>query len=603
MREAASRNRGCRFTCFAIMHRVLLLKVSSKGADMKRLWACYAPYHTILAFVVMGSVLTAGMEISFPMIVRYILEDILPAGDMIRLVHTAAVLFALYVSCLCLSFCVSYFGRSMGTHIENDLRCRLFAHIESMSFSFFDNTKTGQLLSRIISDISEIGDLVFQMPNLIMVCLITMGGSAFFLFYINWQLAFFVLFLIIIKTGGTIILNRRMKTTFRKARETMGIVSAQAMESLNAIRLVQSFCNEAAELKKFVAASNTLRNAQQRTFLFESYLTSSVIFFSNLTNLVIIAAGSFFIMLGVMKLGDLVAFLMYLMVFIRPIMQLTMLTERYQRGLAGYQRYAELMDTQPTVQNRADAIEVAQVQGRVSFQHVDFSYNGGDKVLQDFSLDIPQGKTVALVGPTGVGKSSAASLLLRFYDIQQGAICLDGTDIRQYTLASLRHNIGIVQQDVFLFSDSIRENIAYGRPGATEQEIREAAKLAHAHEFIMNLPDGYDSAIGERGVKLSGGQKQRLAIARVFLKNPPVLILDEATSALDNETERKIQQALQDLSANRTTLIIAHRLATIRHADRIVVLTKEGICESGTHEELMTRQGVYYELYTSQFKA
>ena len=308
-------------------------------------------------------------------------------------------------------------------------------------------------------------------------------------------------------------------------------------------------------------------------------------------------------MLGVMKLGDLVAFLMYLMVFIRPIMQLTMLTERYQRGLAGYQRYAELMDTQPTVQNRADAIEVAQVQGRVSFQHVDFSYNGGDKVLQDFSLDIPQGKTVALVGPTGVGKSSAASLLLRFYDIQQGAICLDGTDIRQYTLASLRHNIGIVQQDVFLFSDSIRENIAYGRPGATEQEIREAAKLAHAHEFIMNLPDGYDSAIGERGVKLSGGQKQRLAIARVFLKNPPVLILDEATSALDNETERKIQQALQDLSANRTTLIIAHRLATIRHADRIVVLTKEGICESGPHEELMTRQGVYYELYTSQFKA
>ena len=570
---------------------------------MKRLWACYAPYHTILAFVVMGSVLTAGMEISFPMIVRYILEDVLPAGDMIRLVHTAAVLFALYVSCLCLSFCVSYFGRGMGTHIENDLRCRLFAHIESMSFSFFDNAKTGQLLSRLISDISEVGDLVFQMPNLIMVCLITMGGSAFFLFYINWQLAFFVLFLIVVKTGGTIILNRRMKTTFRSAREKMGIVSAQAMESLHAIRLVQSFCNEAVELKKFTAASNTLRKAQQRTFLFESYLTSSVIFFSNLTNLVIIAAGSFFIMLGIMKLGDLVAFLMYLMVFIRPIMQLTLLTERYQRGLAGYQRYAELMDTQSAVQDRADAVEASQVQGHVSFQHVDFSYNGSDTVLHDFSLDIPQGKTVALVGPTGVGKSSVASLLLRFYDIQQGAICLDETDIRQYTLASLRHHIGIVPQDVFLFSDSIRENIAYGRPGATEQEIREAAKLAHAHEFIMNLPDGYDSAIGERGVKLSGGQKQRLAIARVFLKNPPVLILDEATSALDNETERKIQQALQDLSANRTTLIIAHRLATIRHADMIVILTKDGIQERGTHEELMAHQGLYYELYTSQFKA
>lgn len=568
---------------------------------MKRLWACYAPYHTILFFVIAGSVLTAGLEISFPMIVRYILEDILPAGDMLRLVHTAAVLFILYVVCLCSSFCVSYFGRSMGTHIENDLRCRLFSHIESMSFSFFDNAKTGQLLSRIISDISEIGDLVFQMPNLIMVCLITMCGSAFFLFYINWQLAIFVLFLILLKTAGTMILNRRMKETFRTAREKMGLVSSQAMESLNAIRLVQSFCNEAVELKKFVAASDKLRRAQQRTFMFEAYLTSSVIFFSNLTNLVIIAAGSFFIMLGVMSLGDLVAFLMYLMVFIRPIMQLTMLTERYQRGLAGYRRYEELMAIEPDVADKTDAVEAGVIEGRVAFEDVSFSYNGKDLVLRRFSLDIPRGKTVAIVGPTGAGKSSVASLLLRFYDIQSGCITLDGRDIRQYTLASLRRSIGIVQQDVFLFSDSIRENIAYGRPDATEQEIIEAAKLADAHEFIMKLPDGYDSAIGERGVKLSGGQKQRLAIARVFLKNSPVLILDEATSALDNETERKIQQALQDLSHNRTTLVIAHRLATIRHADSIVVLTKDGICEEGTHDELMECKGLYYDLYMSQF--
>lgn len=568
---------------------------------MKRLWACYAPYQNILFFVIAGSVLTAGLEISFPMIVRYILEDILPAGDMLRLVHTAAVLFILYVVCLCSSFCVSYFGRSMGTHIENDLRCRLFSHIESMSFSFFDNAKTGQLLSRIISDISEIGDLVFQMPNLIMVCLITMCGSAFFLFYINWQLAIFVLFLIFLKTAGTMILNRRMKETFRIAREKMGLVSSQAMESLNAIRLVQSFCNEAVELQKFVAASDKLRRAQQRTFMFEAYLTSSVIFFSNLTNLVIIAAGSFFIMLGVMSLGDLVAFLMYLMVFIRPIMQLTMLTERYQRGLAGYRRYEELMAIEPDVADKTDAVEAGVIEGRVAFEDVSFSYNGKDPVLRRFSLDIPRGKTVAIVGPTGAGKSSVASLLLRFYDIQSGRITLDGRDIRQYTLSSLRRSIGIVQQDVFLFSDSIRENIAYGRPDATEQEIIEAAKLADAHEFIMKLPDGYDSAIGERGVKLSGGQKQRLAIARVFLKNPPVLILDEATSALDNETERRIQQALQDLSHNRTTLVIAHRLATIRHADSIVVLTKKGICEQGTHGELMERKGLYYELYMSQF--
>ena len=317
--------------------------------------------------------------------------------------------------------------------------------------------------------------------------------------------------------------------------------------------------------------------------------------------MVIIAAGSFFIMLGVMSLGDLVAFLMYLMVFIRPIMQLTMLTERYQRGLAGYRRYEELMAVAPAVADGADAVAAGTIEGRVAFEDVSFSYNGKDPVLRRFSLDIPRGKTVAIVGPTGAGKSSVASLLLRFYDIQAGCITLDGRDIRQYTLSSLRRSIGIVQQDVFLFSDSIRENIAYGRPDATEQEIIEAAKLADAHEFIMKLPDGYDSAIGERGVKLSGGQKQRLAIARVFLKNPPVLILDEATSALDNETERKIQQALQDLSHNRTTLVIAHRLATIRHADSIVVLTKDGICEQGTHGELMERKGLYYELYMSQF--
>ena len=570
---------------------------------MKRLWACYAPYQNILFFVIAGSVLTAGLEISFPMIVRYILEDILPAGDMLRLVHTAAVLFILYVVCLCSSFCVSYFGRSMGTHIENDLRCRLFSHIESMSFSFFDNAKTGQLLSRIISDISEIGDLVFQMPNLIMVCLITMCGSAFFLFYINWQLAIFVLFLILLKTAGTMILNRRMKETFRIAREKMGLVSSQAMESLNAIRLVQSFCNEAVELKKFVAASDKLRRAQQRTFMFEAYLTSSIIFFSNLTNLVIIAAGSFFIMLGVMSLGDLVAFLMYLMVFIRPIMQLTMLTERYQRGLAGYRRYEELMAVAPAVADGADAVAAGTIEGRVAFEDVSFSYNGKDPVLRRFSLDIPRGKTVAIVGPTGAGKSSVASLLLRFYDIQAGCITLDGRDIRQYTLSSLRRSIGIVQQDVFLFSDSIRENIAYGRPDATEQEIIEAAKLADAHEFIMKLPDGYDSAIGERGVKLSGGQKQRLAIARVFLKNPPVLILDEATSALDNKSEAIVQQAIDNLMTDRTVFVIAHRLSTVRHADKIVVVNYGQIVEEGTHEELLAKEnGVYASLYHAQLK-
>lgn len=569
---------------------------------LQRLWACYAPYRKTLVAVVIGSVLTAGMEITFPMIVRYILEVILPAQNMILLAHTAALLFLLYVVCMVISFCVAYFGKGMGANIENDLRCNLFAHIESMSFSFFDNAKIGQLISRIISDISEIGQLTFQLPNLIMVCAITMVGSAFFLFYINWQLAIFVLFLIFLKTIGTIILNKRMKETFRKARERIGQLSAKAMESLNAIRLIQSFCNEHLEWTKFKKASDLVNQSQKKTFLFEAYLMSSVVFFSTLTNLVIIAAGSFFIMLGVMTLGDLVAFLMYLMVFIKPIMQLTMLTEQYQRGIAGFGRYEELIAVAPAVKEGWKDLRLDDVKGHVTFKNIDFAYDNSRQILHDFSLDIQPGETVAIVGATGVGKSSIGSLLPRFYDVQKGEILLDGVNIKEYTFASLRHAIGIVQQDVFLFSDSLWDNISFGRTGATHAEIIQAAEQADADAFIRTLPDGYDSFIGERGVKLSGGQKQRISIARVFLKNPPVLILDEATSALDNETEQKVQQALQALSENRTTIVIAHRLATIRYADRIVVLTKDGIAEMGTHDELMTKMGAYYELYTSQFQ-
>ena len=565
-----------------------------------RFLSCYRPYTRLLAVVVTGSVLAAGLETGFPMIVRHILNDILPARDMARLWQTGLLLLGLYVLCLLISFAVCYCGRTMGVHIEHDLRCRLFEHIEGLSFSFFDTAQTGQLVSRIISDISEIGDLVFQLPNLVLVCVITMAGSAFFMFSINWQLALLVLFVLGFKTLDTVFLNGRMKQTFFLARQQMGRLSARAAESFSAIRVIQSFAAERYELQRFCRTSTDVRRAQQQTYLFEAYLMSTVVFFTNLNNLIIIAAGSYYIMMGTMTVADLVVFLMYLLLFIRPIMQLTLLTERYQRSMAGFRRYTGLMDTPPAVTDCPHAIDAGPVRGRIEFRHVSFSYEKGPAVLRDFNLTIEPGETVAVVGSTGVGKSSIASLLPRFYDVTAGEILLDGRDIRSYTLASLRRAVGMVQQDVFLFAGSVRENIALGDEMASPEAVR-AAAAADAHDFICSLPDGYDSFIGERGVLLSGGQKQRIAIARIFLKNPPVLILDEATSSLDNETEQKIQESLRSLSAHRTTLIIAHCLATIRHADRILVLTKEGVAESGTHDELMSRHGWYYQLYEAQF--
>lgn len=569
---------------------------------MRRILFWYAPYKRWFIFVILASVVTAGLEVTFPMIVRYILETVLPTENMLQLGKVAALLFCLYGTCLLLTYFVYAKGRAMGANIENDLRCQLFRHVESMDFSFFDNMKIGQILSRIVNDISEVGDLAFQLPNLLMVCLITMIGSAFFLFYINWKLGILVFLLLAIKTIGSIFLNKRMKETFATAREMTGRLSGQTMEALSAIRLIQSFCNEIFVFEKFHSASRRLMKAQLQTFRYEAYLTSGVIFFSNITHLVIIGMGAYFIMQGQMVLADLVAFLMYFMLLMRPIMQLTMLTERYQRGMAGYRRYETLMDVKPIVQDGHKELDALTIKGKLSFQHVDFSYGGEELILRDFNLEIQPGETVAIVGATGVGKSSIGSLVPRFYDIQNGNIVLDGVDIRTYTLQSLRRAVGIVQQDVFLFSDSIWENIAFGHPDTDEASVLRAARQADADTFIRALPDGYDSFIGERGVKLSGGEKQRISIARVFLKNPPVLILDEATSSLDNETEQKVQDALRKLSKNRTTLIIAHRLATIRHADRIIVLSKEGITEIGTHDVLMNQKGVYYELYISQFK-
>lgn len=565
------------------------------------LFQFYKPYKKSLAFVIAGALLTAGMEVTFPMIVRHILGVVLPTRDMQSLLYEGAGLLGLYLLCLGITYCVYCVGRTMGVRVERDLRNSLFRHLENLDFAFFDKEKTGHLVSRVTGDIGEVGNIIFEMPHLAVVCLITMGGSAFFLFYINPLLAVFVLMLVALKTGDTIFLNRKMKSAFAETRQHMGVVGSVATEILAAVRAVKAFNGENRAYQRFSDVTADLAKSQMRTFRYQAYMAGTVTFFSNAINLTIIVVGAVLMMNDLMTMSDLVAFLMYLMLFLRPIMQLTSLTEQYQRSMAGFRRYQELIRVEPKVRGGSVVADSRRIKGDVVFEHVDFAYPDGTHVLKDFNLNVKAGEQVALVGPTGAGKSSVASLLLRFYDVTGGKITLDGRDIREYTLESLHECIGIVQQDMYLFSDSVSENIRLGRTDSTQADIEAAAKDARAHEFISRLPRGYDSYIGERGVMLSGGQKQRLSLSRVFLKNPPVLILDEATAAMDNETEKQVLQSLAELSRKRTTLTIAHRLATVRHADRIIVLSGGRICESGSHEELMKVRGEYYDLYMSQF--
>lgn len=562
----------------------------------------YKPYKKMLVFVIAGSLISAGVEITFPMIVRHILGTVLPARDMDGLWREGGLLFSLYCVCLVVTYLVYRCGRNMGVYIENDLRRSLFRHLESLDFAFFDGTKTGQLVSRVTGDISEIGNIVFQLPNLVMVCIVMMGGSAFFLFYINRVLAACVLFLVALKTADTVFLNRKMKNAFAETRRRMGILSSVTTEILGAIRVVKAYNGEKEAFRNFSEAAVELIREQQETFRYQAYLSGTVVFFSNAINLAIIVIGSVLIMNGLLAISDLVAFLMYLMLFIRPIMQLTVLTEQYQRSMAGFRRYEELMALVPDVRDGELILNKEDVCGDIHFEHVCFAYDEDTPVLHDFNLHIQSGETVALVGATGAGKSSIASLLLRFYDVTSGRILLDGTDIRRYSLESLRRNIGIVQQEAYLFSDSVADNIRIGQNDAGMEDVICAAERARADQFIRELPDGYDSFIGERGIKLSGGQKQRLALARIFLKKPPVLILDEATAAMDNETEKQVLEELNDLTAKRTVVMIAHRLASVRNADRIVVLHEGRIAEMGRHEDLIARKGMYFELYMAQFK-
>lgn len=560
----------------------------------------YKPYKRILYGVVIGSLVAALLDLIFPMMVRQILNEVLPQKNINRLLQDSGVLFILYLGNYGLLYIVNYYGHLMSAKIENDMRRDLFEHFQKMSFRYFDNAKTGQLLSRLTSDIAEIGELSFRGPNDVIVCCITMVGTIGILFWMNVYLGILIALLLITKTLHTVYVNKKMKAAFRDNRIKSGEITARAEESLGGIRLVKAFAQEEYELARFMEKSLDFLETRRKSYKILAYFSGSVNFFTNITNLLILTCGGLLIAKDKLSLSDFVAFLLYVNLFMKPLLRLTVFTEMYQRGMAGFQRFYEIMEMQPEIIDNKNAIDCVQIRGEIEFDNLVFGYSEQRKVIKGFNLKITPGQTVAFVGETGAGKTTIASLLLRFYEPLSGKILIDGIDIRQYKQQELRRNIGIVQQDVFLFSDSVTHNIAYAKPEAEQSEVENAARLAAADKFIEELPNKYATEIGERGVKLSGGQKQRLAIARVFLKNPPIVILDEATSSLDNHTEKLIQESLDRLAENRTTLIIAHRMSTIKNADKIIVLNNGEVAEIGTHSTLMSGGGLYYNLYNAQ---
>ena len=559
----------------------------------------YAAHRKAFTFVVIGSLIGAGLGLLAPMLIRHVMDELLPHGISTEMILTAGALLAIYTANYLLNYKVEVVGRGMGARIEFTMREKLFRHLLRMGYSFYDKEQSGQLLSRLVNDIEEVGGFMFAIPRLFITCVITLLGSTALLFWLNWQLAIVVTVLLLFSSWKIISLNDNMGHIFMRERGNTGDLTGILSESLQGIRLVKTFSTEDRELAKMRRAGEKLIEVKTNSFRTVGKLHEGIDFSSNVINLAIIMLGGVLISLDLMKIGDMVAFLLYMMLCMRPIFDLMMLTEVYQRGMAGVERYRELMDLPESDELSAERVAKLENASAIEFSHVDFGYEGSAQIFNDFNLSIAAGEHVGIVGMTGGGKTTLCELLLGMYDLDGGTISIDGRDIKTVKTDSLRREVGMIQQDTFLFSASVRDNIAYGREDATDAEIIEAAKLAEAHEFISELPNGYDTFIGERGVKLSGGQKQRLAIARMFLRNPKILILDEATSALDNETERQIQRAMQKLSENRTTITVAHRLATVRNSNRILVLEHGNITEEGTHEDLMERHGVYYNLSTN----
>ena len=561
----------------------------------------YAPYKKVFFIDLVCAACISIVDLIYPQILRTMTNTLFTrdSGTILQaLPWIAAGLFVMYIIQSFCKYYVSYQGHMMGANMERDMRQQLFDHYEKLSFSYYSRNNSGQMMSKLVSDLFDIAEFAHHGPENLFISVVKIFGSFIFLFLINWRLALPLVVLVLCMFVFSFRQNQRMQETFMENRRKIGDVNSSLQDTLAGIRVVQSFANEEIERKKFRKSNHAFLLSKRDNYSCMGNFMGWNLFFQGMMYLVTLVFGGYLIAQGLMDVTDLAMYALYIGIFISPIQILVELIEMMQKGLAGFRRFLDVMETEPEITDAPDAKPLTDVKGRVRYDDVSFHYSDDDTpVLSHVSFEIPAGKSVALVGPSGSGKTTICSLLPRFYDVTGGRITIDGKDVRTLTLKSLRSQIGMVQQDVYLFSGTIRENIAYGKPGASDEEIIEAARRANIHDFIRELPDGYDTFVGERGARLSGGQKQRISIARVFLKNPPVLILDEATSALDNESERWIQKSLEELSAGRTTITIAHRLSTIRNADEIIVITEDGIAERGTHESLMEQNGIYARYY------
>ena len=574
--------------------------------NLKKLVSYYKPYKLLFFSDLVFAIIGAAVSLVMPLIVRYITNEVV-YFEMNEALRMIVVLGLIMVGLVIIEFGCNYFmtyyGHMMGTYMEANMRRDIFGHYQKLSFSFYDNQKVGALLSRVTSDLFDITEFLHHGPEDILISLIKIFGAFFILMNVNTKLALIAFAFVPVMAFYAYYFNRLMKRAFKRRREKIGDINSQLEDSLAGIRVVKSFANENIEMDKFDEGNKAFVEAKRMSYRYMAGYHSGLSALTTFVTVAVLLGGVVFLSGESIEIVDLITFLLYINNFIEPVKKLMNFTEMFQNGYSGFERFMEIMTIVPEIADKENAVSVSELSGDIKFENVGFHYeDNNEKVLHNVNLDVKAGEYLALVGASGVGKTTLCSLIPRFYDVTEGSIQIDGIDIRDMKLDDLRNQIGIVQQDVYLFAGTIMENIRYGNPNATDEEVIRAAKRANAHEFIMSFPEGYATDIGQRGAKLSGGQKQRLSIARVFLKNPPILIFDEATSALDNESEKVVQKSLEELAKDRTTFVIAHRLSTIRNAGRILVLTENGIAEEGTHEELIKKNGVYEALYQYQFR-